>query len=140
MVELERSLAPYVLVYDERGELLAGSATLHGRAPVYPAGALATARSRGSNRVTWQPEPGVRSATVVIPWRDGTVVAGRSLREEERRVEHLQMLVGALWLAVVVGTAVAALVASLTYVMLTAPPYGAEAVLTRASWDGGPAV
>ena len=39
---------------------------------------------RGEDRLTWQPEPGVRSATVVVHYQGaqaGFVMAGRSLRE-----------------------------------------------------------
>jgi hypothetical protein len=121
-VDLARSLAPYLLVFDDGGALLAGSATLHGQAPSFPAGALASARARGENRVTWQPEPGVRSATVAVPWHGGYVVAGRSLREEEARVDRLQLLVAALWLALVAGTAGVALLASFAYTLLVANP------------------
>src|SRR5205807_10608115 len=102
--DIGRSLTPFVLVYDQRGQLVAGSATLHGQPPTYPNGVLTIARERGEHRVTWQPEPGVRSATVVVPWSGGTVVAGRSLREEEARVDRLQALIGVAWLAVIGGS------------------------------------
>src|SRR5436190_8138570 len=117
-VDLARSLAPYVLVFDDRGALLAGSATLHGQAPSFPSGVLASARARGENRVTWQPEAGVRSATVTVPWRGGYVVAGRSLREAEARVDRLQLLIAAFWLALVAGTGGVALVASFAFSLL----------------------
>jgi hypothetical protein len=94
-VELSQSLAPYLMVFDAQGSLLASSAQLHGQAPQVPQGALEAARRQGQNRVTWQPEPGVRGATVIVPFdapRPGTVLAGRSLREIERRADDILLL------------------------------------------------
>jgi hypothetical protein len=121
-VDLARSLAPYVLVFDGRGTLLAGSATVHGQAPDFPSGVLASARARGENRVTWQPEADVRSATVTVPWHGGYVVAGRSLREPEARVDRLQLLIAALWLALAAGTGGVTLVAAFAYSVLVDTP------------------
>src|SRR5947209_1380365 len=84
-VDLVRSLAPYVMVFDTAGHLVASSATLDGAAPSYPPGVLANTRGPAGNRITWQPGPGLRFATVAMPWRGGYVVTGRSLREAERR-------------------------------------------------------
>ena len=65
MVDIAQSLAPYLIIYDDAGQVLASSATLGGQVPVLPPGVLETARRQGEYRVTWQPQPGVRSATVV---------------------------------------------------------------------------
>jgi hypothetical protein len=64
---------------------------------------------QGENRVTWQPEPGVRIAAVVASYsgtQSGFVMAGRSLRETERRVDQLGELIGAAWLAGMVAVTV----------------------------------
>src|SRR5207248_6289942 len=82
-VDLSRSLLPFVIVFDKTDQVVASSATLHGDSPPFPASVLQNAR--GQDRVTWQPEAGVRSAVVVQPWRDGYVVVGRSLRLVEER-------------------------------------------------------
>ena len=47
------------------------------------------------NVVTWQPREGVRVATVTARWGGGTVMAGRSLREVERREDQALLLVAA---------------------------------------------
>jgi hypothetical protein len=70
-VDLATSLDPFVLVFDADGQLLASSMLLRGRMPDYPAGVLDTVRRRGEDRVTWQPESGVRDATVAVPWQCG---------------------------------------------------------------------
>lgn len=94
-VEMSESLTPYLIVYDASGKLLASSARLHDAQPLIPPGVLDAARARGQNRVTWQPEPGVRSATVIVAYGGpdgGTVLAGRSLREVEVREDTVFQL------------------------------------------------
>lgn len=106
-VDLQYSLAPYLIIFDESGKVVTTNATLHNQVPVPPAGVLAYARTNGENRVTWQPETGVRSATVVVPVNGGAggyVLAGRSLREVEARVERLNLLVGTAWTAAIAVT------------------------------------
>lgn len=97
-VEISRSAAPVLLVFDQQGQLLASSATFHGRPPVYPSGVLGTVRARnGEDRVTWQPEDGVRLATVAVPWQRGVVVGGASLKAPEERTGKVLLLVAAGW-------------------------------------------
>ncbi len=105
-VELARSLTPFLLFYDAEGNPVAGSGLLAGHLPDYPLGALQAARTSGENRVTWQPQPDVRIASVVVPYNDGYVVAGRSLREVEKRVVQMQAMAFLAWF----GTMLASLV------------------------------
>ena len=93
-VEIANSLAPFVIVFDESGKVLASSATLHGAVPAYPAGVLDYVRKNGQDRVTWQPEAGVRMATVVTPYKSGFVMTGRSLTEIEKRESQVESLSG----------------------------------------------
>ena len=111
-VDLATSLAPFVVVYDPAGKILATDGSLDGAPPKIPSGVLAAARESGRDAVTWQPRAGVRIATVSIPWSGGTVMAGRSLRLVEERESQLELLVGAGWLAVLIGLAAAAALAS----------------------------
>ncbi len=62
--------------------------------------------------MTWQPRAGVRIATVTVPWTGGTVMAGRSLRLVEERESHLELLVAAGWLVILVGLALSSLIGS----------------------------
>jgi hypothetical protein len=99
-LDMARSLAPFLIVFDDAGRPLASSAQLNGATPLPPKGVLEYARTRGQNQLTWQPQPGVRSATVVARFsgrRSGFVLAGRSLREVESRVANLTKLVGLAW-------------------------------------------
>ncbi len=112
VTDIARSLAPFLVVYDEAGASLASDGQLEGKPPTVPKGVLDAARSNGINAVTWQPKPGIRMATVTVPWNGGTVTAGRSLRVVEQRVDTLGQLVGLAWIVTLVATGIACLVAS----------------------------
>jgi len=99
-VEIATSLAPFLVVFDDSGRVLASSATLHGAPLSYPSGVLDYARQNSEDRVTWQPEPGVRMATVVVRFNHGLVMAGRSLREVEIRENGVEMLSAAAVVAI----------------------------------------
>jgi hypothetical protein len=113
-VEIADSLAPFVIVFDDSGKVLASSATLHGVVPAYPAGVLDYVRQKGQDRVTWQPKVGVRMATVVVPYNNGFVMAGRSLTEIEKRESQVESLSGlailGIWAATLIVIALGELV------------------------------
>jgi hypothetical protein len=97
-VDAETNLAPFVIVLGKSDEVLASGVTLGGATPTPPAGVLATARSAGRNRVTWQPRSGVRIASVSVAAKDGRVVlAGRNMREVEARIDQLTGITGLVW-------------------------------------------
>ena len=105
-VDFGQSLAPFVMVLDEAGAVVASSGRLGGQARVVALGVLEHVRQSGEERVTWQPEPGVRVATVVVRRIDkgaGFVVSGRALRETEERTLRIQAMVGLAWIATLVG-------------------------------------
>src|SRR5713226_2337480 len=70
-IELAGSLQSYVMVFDASSRLVASSAQLNGQPPPFPPSVFDSARSRGQDRITWQPAAGIRSAVVVQPWRNG---------------------------------------------------------------------
>lgn len=112
-VDIALSLSPYLVLYSAGGSPSAGNGTLDGALPTLPAGVFETAKAAGEDRITWQPRAGVRSAVIVVPvngGKDGFVMAGRSLREAEKRVDNLT-------LQVAVGCA-GTLIASLVLVVL----------------------
>ncbi len=127
-VDLDRSLAPWLMVYDRGGHLVRSSAGLGSGDAPFPTSVLGAVSAGGRRTVTWQPAPGVRSATVTVPYRAGWVVAGRSLRLVEQREQTLLTLVTGAWLAALALTAAA---------VALAVPAGAR--LSRpASPAGGP--
>jgi hypothetical protein len=109
-IDIAASLSPFVIVFDKDDLVLASGATLVGSAPVPPRGVLATARTAGRNRVTWQPRSGVRIASVSYPAADGRVVlAGRNMREVEARIDRLTLTVALAWVSTLVGVFVVVL-------------------------------
>jgi len=94
-IDIARSLAPYLVIYGANTQPVASSATLRGQPILPPAGVFASAERSPMNVVTWMPEPGVRSAIVVMRYSDGYVLAGRSLQQIEDRESNLGLIVGA---------------------------------------------
>lgn len=83
-VDMARSLAPFVIVYDKSGKVVTGSGYLDGKLPQVPIGVLQHARGKDYSVVTWQPKSGVRIAAVSTAAQKYYVLSGRSLTEVER--------------------------------------------------------
>jgi len=87
-----------VIIYDNTGKPLASSGFLNGEVPVPPMGVFEYVRENGENRLTWEPQAGVRSAIVVNKFTNDTgfgfVLVGRNMRETEKREADLMMKVG----------------------------------------------
>ncbi len=100
-VDMSTSLAPFMIVYDDLGNVLASSGELNSAVPVLPAGVFDYTREHVEDRITWQPAPGVRAAIVVVRYTNGSrgfVLAGRSIREVEKRNQILLMQLAAAWI------------------------------------------
>jgi hypothetical protein len=113
-VDPSKSLAPFVIVLDASGRIVASSMVLGTAKPVPPAGVLATAKATGEYRVTWQPRADARVAAVVVPVEGaagGYVLAGRSLQTVEAREDQLTQMAGLGWLGTLVLTFIAVLAA-----------------------------
>ncbi|SRR5258706_2167085 len=100
-VDIETSLSPFVAIYDSHAVPLATSGFLNDAAPAVPEGVFAYTKVNGENRLTWQPRPGVRQAIVVTPFKNGFVIAGRSLREVEKSEDDLFTQVSIAWISMV---------------------------------------
>ena len=83
-VDIATSLDPFVLVFNADRQLLSATATLRSQPPDYPTGVFDTLRTRAQDRVTWQPEAGIRDATVAVPWNGGFVVGGGFAKPDGR--------------------------------------------------------
>jgi hypothetical protein len=106
-VNIASSLAPYVIVFDNSGRPIASSAQLDSHIPTIPAGVFDYVRYNGEDRFTWQPQPGVRSAVVVTRFTgpaSGFVLAGRSLREVEKREDGIELILFAGWIGMLITT------------------------------------
>ena len=103
------SLSPFIIVYDEQGKPVSGTASLNGVLPTPPAGVLSASKSKGENRLTWEPMHGVRIATIIVHYdaqKPGYVLVGRSLREVEKRENELMVYVFVAWVAILLSTSI----------------------------------
>jgi hypothetical protein len=100
VVEMSASVAPFVMVYDNQGNLIASSGRLDGAVPKPPHGVFDFVGKKGEERVTWQPRPGVRIASVITQSDKGFVLAGRNMREVEQRERVVFNLAAIGWVAV----------------------------------------
>ena len=108
-VEISTSLAPFMVIYSDAGAPLASSGLLHGTVPLLPPGVFDYARQNSEDRISWQPESGVRVAAVVVAYggvQPGFVLVGRSLREVEKRETQVEQITGLAWLVTLIATLV----------------------------------
>ncbi len=113
-IDIQKSLSPWLVVYDQAGLVLESSAVLNNAPPKLPQGIFNTStwskapmytqNGMQESRVTWQPEAGVRQALVLVHVSNGMYVAlGRNMREVEQRIEHLGEMLFAAWLVTLVA-------------------------------------
>jgi hypothetical protein len=100
----------FVVFYDASGRAIGGGATLHGALPQPPHGIFDVIRARGEDKVTWQPEPGIRVALTGRPMPNGGfVLSGQSLIPSEARTARLDRLLRWMWLFAMLACAFLAL-------------------------------
>jgi hypothetical protein len=103
--EISSSLGTWMAFYDAQLAPKVSTGLLHGTIPTIPGGVFKTATEHGSYSVTWQPEPGVRQALVIVPAGEkGFAVAGRNMRAVEDREAQLGWLVLVGWAASMLAT------------------------------------
>lgn len=110
--DIAKSLSAFWIIYDEQGKPLAGTGQLNNKLPELPKGVFEKAKTKGENRVTWQPQAKIRFALVIRPYSgktNGFVVAGRSLREVEKRNKNLLILTFIAWLVAMSASLAASL-------------------------------
>jgi hypothetical protein len=103
-IDMERSLAPFYIVYDLSEQPVAGTGYLNDSLQTLPQGVLEYTSEQGQNRITWQPQPNVRIAAVIVSYKDGYVLAGRNLSEVEDREAQTTMFTGVTWILTLVAT------------------------------------
>lgn len=117
MVDMARSRAPYLIVFDDSGRALASSGQIDNRTPSVPDGVFENVRRTGLESVTWQPTREARGAAVIVRYlgaHPGFVLAGRSLRAVEERVDKIRLDVALLWIGTLAVTFLAAAVLAMT--------------------------
>lgn len=114
-VDMAQSLAPFLIVYNDQGQVVESNAQLNGQTPTLPKGVFEYVRNHGEERVTWEPVPhshSVRIAAVVERVsgpQPGFVLAGRSMREVEMRISQVGQMARLTWIGmlgvIAIGTA-----------------------------------
>jgi hypothetical protein len=97
-IDMQKSLSPFVIVYDGDRNVLAGSTKLNGKIPVPPTGVFEYAARMGEHRITWEPQQGVRADIVLMHLaangKSTYVLAGRSLQAIERQTSATRFVLG----------------------------------------------
>src|SRR5438874_936628 len=58
--DMAKSLAPFVIIFDQNGQPIVSTVELDGSVPVPPAGVFDYTKKHTEDRISWQPKPGVR--------------------------------------------------------------------------------
>lgn len=105
MIDISKSLSPFVIAYDASGTVQASQAELGNKIPELPQGVLTYAKQHGEDRLTWQPNDTTRIAAVVTYYsgtQSGYILAGRSIKEVESRESKIQFDIIIAWLALII--------------------------------------
>ncbi len=100
-IDATKSLAPFLSIFDKEGMLRASSGLRDQSIGTPPAGVFEYAKIHKEHRLTWQPKSDLRIAIVlrhVDGSHEGFVLAGRSLREVELRIDRVTGLIFIGWL------------------------------------------
>ena len=106
-VDLQKSLAPFIIIYDKLGVPVAGNGFIGKEIPVIPFGVLNASKNKSYHTVTWQPQSDVRLASVTVKANNFYVVTGKSLRETEKRESQIMLVVAVGWIFSVAGILIA---------------------------------
>jgi hypothetical protein len=99
ITDISKSPGTFAMVFDKDKNLIASSAVMGIDEPAYPREVLDYVDKNGEDRVTWQPQKGLRFATIAVKAGDKYIVAGRSLKETEKLIATIGKLVFYAWLA-----------------------------------------
>jgi hypothetical protein len=97
-VPVENNDGPFLIMYDRNGSVDLSGLTINHQPPQLPASVLKNLQTGGETRITWQPQPGYRYATVIKKYDGGYVLAGRSLKDVETQEDKLAIVCVFAWL------------------------------------------
>ena len=107
-IDISKSLDTFVMVFDGSGKKLVSGAKIGTATPSVPQGVFDYAKKHGSDNFTWQPQKGVRIAASVLPYGSGQntgyVLAGRNIKDVEKRETSLDLICLAAWFVSIVGS------------------------------------
>jgi hypothetical protein len=94
-VDINKSMAPFTVIYDKNGKPVAGSGFSNQKLPQIDKGVLESSQGKDYNAVTWKPSGDTRIAAVVVEANKYYVLSGRSLKEVEKN-ESTTLLISAI--------------------------------------------
>lgn len=108
IVDLKSDNSVFIIVTDNQEHIQASSARLDGSTALPPKTTFDFTAQNGTDHFTWQPAPGARLATRIMPYKSGSqsgyVVTGQSLSQAENRINMYGWMSLAAWLAVLIIT------------------------------------
>lgn len=106
VIDIKKSLATFVIIYNYQGTPVTSTAQLNGQMPNLPVGVFQYTQTHQQNRLTWQPESHLRFAIVVVPYgnKSGYILVGRSIREVEKRIDQITIFTIISWTVSVIGS------------------------------------
>ncbi|HEY3783134.1 MAG TPA: hypothetical protein VGL56_18810 [Fimbriimonadaceae bacterium] len=96
--EMNSTVRPFLIFYGNDGKPKWSTVFLNRKIPTPPTGIFDNLSRDGSEKFTWQPQPGIRVAAVARSVKGGFLVAGRSLQFTEVREAQARVIVVSLWL------------------------------------------
>lgn len=106
-VDMASTTNPFVIIYDNNEKALGSTVTLDKKTPVAPKAAFEKTKKYNENRFTWEPKDGLRQAVVMVKYKDGYVLVGRSLGEVDSRIKMIMRVVGIAWVIGIAATTLA---------------------------------
>ncbi|HEV8084010.1 MAG TPA: hypothetical protein VGP55_12450 [Chitinophagaceae bacterium] len=106
-IDISQSLSVFNVLCNDAGKPIRSSGLLQNKMPVIPVGVFEFAKKNGEHEVTWQPQPGVRMAMVIVASSSspvGFVASGRSIQEIEIRVHNLITIIFFGWMVCIALT------------------------------------
>jgi hypothetical protein len=107
-VDIQKSIAPFVVVYNSNGAPVDGTGKLDDQLPNISPGILTEVERQTERRFTWQPNDTVQVAAVVRYYQNeqhaGYVLAGKNLRETEQLQSKLLIYIASSWASILITT------------------------------------
>lgn len=107
-VDIEKSVAPFIVLYNSNGSPVDGTGKLDDHLPSLPEDIFKKTQTHTERRFTWEPRGNTRVATVVRYYQNekhaGFVLAGKNLRETEHAAGSLLVLIGSAWAFALLST------------------------------------
>ena len=99
-IELGNSLRSFITFYNDEAIPLRSTALLNNKMPALPRGVYDFTKQNGEDWITWQPQTGIRIATIVVAVNHPFIkfiAVSRSLYEIEKRETNLSRTVFLSW-------------------------------------------